>query len=40
MGEIKNSVDRVGFVVTQAEDVKTAVKIAENSVKKLKYNVV
>lgn len=40
VGEIKNSVDRVGFVVTQAEDVKTAVKIAENSVKKLKYNVV
>lgn len=40
IGEIKSSVDRVGFIITQAEDVQKAISIAEKSIKKIKYKVV
>lgn len=39
VGEIKSSVDRVGFVITQAEDVQKAVIIADESIKKISVKV-
>lgn len=38
IGEIKSSVDRVAFAVSQAENSKKAIDIAENSIQKLKYH--
>ncbi len=35
VGEIKSSVDRVGFVVAQADDVKEAVDVAEKGIEKI-----
>ena len=35
VGEIRSSVDRAGFVITQAEDAQKAVEIAEAGVKKI-----
>lgn len=37
VGEIKSSVDRAGFVVTQAEDVKKAVTMAEAAISSIHY---
>jgi biotin carboxylase len=39
VGEIKSSVDRVGFVIAQAEDVQKAVIIADESIKKISVKV-
>ena len=37
IGEIKSSVDRVAFAISQAENSQKAVDIAEKSIQKLKY---
>ena len=39
VGEIKSSVDRVGFVIAQAENAKTAVEIAENGIEKISISI-
>ena len=36
VGEIKNSVDRVGFIIVQAEDAVSAVEIAEEGAERIK----
>ena len=38
-GEIKSSVDRVGFVIAQGEDAEDAVRIAEAGIKKIEVEV-
>lgn len=38
-GEIRNSVDRVGFVIAQAETPKQAIEICEQAMKKIKVKV-
>ena len=40
VGEIRSSVDRVGFVIAQAYDAKTAIEIAEEGIRKIKFEVV
>ncbi len=39
VGEIKSSVDRTGFVITQAEDAQTAVEVAEKGIKQIEIKV-
>ncbi len=39
VGEIKSSIDRVGFVITQADNVQKAIEIAEDSIKQIKIRV-
>ena len=39
VGEIKSSVDRVGFVIAQAENAQKAVEIAEEGIRKIKIGV-
>lgn len=36
VGEITNSIDRLGYVISQCEDVKRAIKACEDSIKKIK----
>lgn len=39
VGEIRNSVDRVGFVIAQAETPRQAIEICEQAIKKIKIKV-
>ena len=39
VGEIKSSVDRAGFVISQADDAQKAVAVAEEGISKIKFEV-